>query len=128
MAYTKTITDCEEYFHPNNHLNSYDWRSYDEDAKNAAFNQALRELQVSLNKAFQDPVSDTDRYRDDYAHFEQALYILMNTPRQEEDGIDNVIDEADEDKDDKNPIRQGVLISPQAQRYLRINRIHMPRG
>lgn len=128
MAYTKTIEDAEDYFKPNNHLNAYDWRSYDEDTKNAAFNQAKRELQVSLNITLEDPASDSDRYRFDYAHFEQALYILMNTPRQEEDGIDNVIDEGDEDKDEKNPIRQGVLISPQAQRYLRINRIHISRG
>ena len=33
---------------PNNHLNSYDWRSYDDDVRNAAFNQAQRELNVVL--------------------------------------------------------------------------------
>ena len=128
MAYTSTLQDCDEYFYPNNHLNSYDWRSYDPDVQNAAFTQAKRELEVSLGTSLVDP-DDDDVYRSDYAHFEQTLYILMNTARQEVDGVSDVIDTADEESGNKKaPISQGVLISPQAQRYLGLNRIKMVRG
>jgi len=128
MAYTKTLSDCDDYFKPNTHLNSYDWRSYDPDVQAAAFAQAKRELEVSLGVSLTDP-EDDDIYRCDYAHFEQALYILMNTPRQEVSGISNVIDEADgESESKKRPVRQGVLISPQAQRYFGLNRIKILRG
>ena len=128
MAYTSTIDDCDDYFKPNNHLNAYDWRSYDPDVREAAFNQAKRELEVALGAELVDP-SSGDTYRSDYAHFEQSLYILMNTHRQEESGQSNVIDEADGEEDSKKqPIRQGVLISPQAKRYLKLNMIKMNRG
>ena len=129
MAFTATISDMEDYMKPNNHLQSYDWRSYDPDTQNAAFAQAKRELEASLGGALVDPVDADGIYNTWYALFEQTIYILMNTPRQEVSGISNVIDEADEEKDSKkNPVRQGVLISPQAQRYLALNRIKMVRG
>jgi len=129
MAYTKTLENCEDYFKPNNHIQSYSWRQYDEDVKNAAFNQAKRELQVALGGLLSDPSSEDDIYRQDYAHFEQSLFILENTPRQEADGVSNVIDEGDEDAcNDNNPTRTGVVIAPQAKRYLKLNMIKMPRG
>ena len=128
MAYTKTIDDCDDYFKPNMHLNAYDWRAHDKDVREAAFNQAQRELEVSLGSELEDPETG-DTYRCDYAHFEQALFILMNTARQESDGADRSIDSADaEDMNAKAPARRGVLISPQAQRYLGVNRIKISRG
>jgi hypothetical protein len=128
MSFTATVSDCDDYYKPNNHLNAYDWRSYDPDVQSAAFNQAQRELEVSLGGELTDPVTG-DTYNSWYALFEQTLYILMNTARQEVDGIENVIDIADEESENKkNPVRQGVLISPQAQRYLGVNRIKMSRG
>ena len=126
MSYTKTVADCETYYHPNNHLLSYSWRKYNANEKNAAFTQAKRELEVSLGRELEDP-DDDDTYRDDYAHFEQALYILENTPRQLEDGIAQVVDLA-KDENAENIDQRGVGISPQAKRFFAINVLKFVRG
>ena len=127
MAYTKTIADCEAYFYPNNHLQAYTWRKYDQDEKEAAFTQAKRELEVSLGRALVDPTNDDDTYQDAYAHYEQALYILENTPRQMKSGVAEVVDLTSGEKK-KNIDRVGVLVSPQARRLFRFNPIKTARG
>lgn len=126
MSYTKTVADCETYFHPDNHLQAYNWRKYNKNEKSAAFNQAKRELEVSLGRALEDP-DDDDKYRDDYAHYEQSLYILENTPRQLADGIAQVVDLAKDENAEKID-RKGVGISPQAKRYFAINVLKFVRG
>lgn len=128
MAFTKTIDDADQYFYPSNHINSYDWRKYDSDTREAAFNQAKREIETILGAALSDPV-DGSYIRHDYALYEQALYILENTKRQEIDGQDDVIDMADSDKEKKEaPTRIGVLLAPMAKRYLGLNMIKIIRG
>jgi len=129
MAYTKTIDDCDDYFKPKNHIKSNSWNKFLANDKEGAFNQALRELQVKLGRLLVDPSDDDAVYRDDYGHFEQCIYILENTPRQEMSGVSSAIDIADSDEtDDKDNTRQGVLISPMAWRYFQRARIKMLRG
>ena len=127
MSYTKTVAYCETYYHPNNHLQAYSWRKYNADEKNAAFNQAKRELEVSLGRDLEDPSSDTATYQDPYAHYEQALYILENTPRQLQDGVAQVVDLAKDENAEKID-RRGVGISPQAKRFFAINVLKFVRG
>jgi len=127
MAYTKDIDDANTYFMSDNHLKSYDWTSFDTVQRTGALAQAQRELQVGLGRDMEDPVSDDDAYRDDYAVFEQALYILENTPRKKERGGAAVVDLAD--KDDKIEIkRKGVSIAPEAKQYFALNTIKVVRG
>ena len=127
MAWTKTKADCDTYFHPDNHVKSYNWRSYTVDEQNAAFNQAYRELTANQGRDLEDPTTDTQVYRDDYAVYEQALWILQNTPRQGSSGVPQVIDLA---KDEEKEIldRKGVLISPDAKMYFELSSIKMVRG
>lgn len=116
----------DEYFLPNNHIKSYDYRKFKDDEKEASFNQAVRELIANQGRELVDPDTD-DVYRDDYAIFEQALFILINTPRRGADGGMPVIDLAE--KDEKNILeRKGKLVSPEAALYLRMNRVQMIRG
>lgn len=126
MTWTMTRSDVDDYFKPNNHILSYTYRKYGDDERDAAFAQAVRELQVSQGRDLVDPVTG-DVYRDDYAVAEQVLFILENTPRQLAEGVPQVIDLAHADE---KPLldRKGVLISPQALRYMAINRIKMVRG
>lgn len=126
MAWTMTKADVDTYFLPNNHIQSYSYRKYNDDEKNAAFNQSVRELKVSQGRELEDPAS-TDVYRDDYAVAEQCLWILENTPRQLAEGIPQVIDLV-KPKENENLERVGVLICPQALRYMAINRLKMVRG
>ena len=126
MAWTKTVEDCDLYFLPNNHIKAYSWRKYTTDEKTAAFTQAVRELQVSQGREMEDP-AENDTYRDDYAAYEQSLYILEETPRQLEGGVPQVIDLTDHEEKQLLD-RKGVLICPEASRYFGMNRIKMVRG
>jgi len=116
----------DTYFLPDNHILAYTYRKYSDDEKNAAFNQSCREVAVALGRDLSDPES-TDVYRDDYAVFEQSLWILENTPRQKAEGAPQVINL---EKDKEKPIldRQGVLICPQALRYFAVGRLVCVRG
>ena len=128
MSFTKTRTDADTYFRPDNHLNANDWRSYTTDERDAAFAQAQREIEVYLYRSLVDPASGAT-YRDDYAAYEQALFILQHTPRQKSTGIQAVVDLAEDSEDqDKTIPRRGTTLSPQAQRFLGLNRVKMVRG
>ena len=127
MAWTKTLADCDAYFVPNNHLKAYSYRQYDADVKEAAFNQAVRELKVSQGRELQDPTTDDQVYRDDFGVFEQTIYLLDNTARQLEDGRTSVIDLTSQDEKQETN-RVGVLISPEALRFFAVNRLVMRRG
>ena len=127
MAYTKDIDDANTYFKSDNHLKSYDWTGFDTVLRTGALAQAQRELQVSLGREMIDPDSDDDTYRDDYAVFEQALYILENTPRKKERGAAAVVDISD--PDEKIEIkRKGISIAPEAKQYFALNTIKVVRG
>ena len=125
MAYTKTITDANTYFGTDNHVKTYDWTSYETAERTASLAQAQRELEVYLNRDLSDPASG-DRYRDDYACFEQALFILEKTirTRESETGAE-LVETVDSENRDKY---YGVTISPMAQRFLAMRRVKFVRG
>ena len=124
--YTKTRTDADRYFAPNNHVKAFTWEGFDAGERDAGLAQAQREIVVFLGRDLCDP-EDTDVYRDDYAVFEQALFLLENTPRTSAPGgtakktISREKKKEDEDKD-------GVDVSPMAVRYLAKNRKKAVRG
>ena len=125
MAYTKEISDCNTYFGATNHVQAYTWDQYEDNEKSGAFAQAKRELEVYLGRDLTDP-SSSDKYRDDYAHFEQTLFLLEQTmrTRQAETGAE-LIETVDTEQRDKY---YGVTISPMAMRYLAIPRVRDFRG
>lgn len=125
MAYTKTITDANTYFGETNHIRSYDWTQYSTNERTAGLAQAQRELEVFLDRDASDPAS-TDRYRDDYAIFEQTLFILDETVRtRESETSAELVETVDTEQRDKY---HGVTISPMAMRYLAIPRVKFVRG
>lgn len=126
MAFTKTLADCEAYLKPGNHVKANTWKGFDPSQHEAAFVQAQRELMVSLGRELEDPDA-TDVYRDDYAVYEQALYILEMTPARSSPGTSQAKTLADA-KENKQLDRTGVMISPMAQRFLALNRLKMVRG
>jgi|6_EtaG_2_1085325.scaffolds.fasta_scaffold04760_7 hypothetical protein len=125
MAYTQTITEANTYFSTSNHIRSYDWTQYTTAERTAGLAQAQRELETYLNRDLYDPASD-DRYRDDYAHFEQTLFILDETVRTRgsETGAE-LVETVDTEQRDKY---YGVTISPMAQRYFAMTRRKWVRG
>ena len=125
MAYTKTITEANTFFAEANHVRSNDWSKYTTAERTGALAQAQRELEVYFNRSAEDP-SATARYRDDYAIFEQALFILDETVRTRSSTTGaRIIETVDSEQRDKY---RGVTLCPMAMRYLAIPRMHMVRG
>ena len=125
MSYTKGITEANTFFAETNHIRSNDWSKYTTNERTGALAQAQRELEVYFNRDADDPASG-DRYRDDYAIFEQALFILDETVRTQSSTTGaRIIETVDSEQRDKY---RGVTICPMAMRYLAIPRMHMVRG
>jgi hypothetical protein len=125
MAWTKTITDCDAYWRPDLRVKANKWRSFDEELRKAAFNQAVDEIKLYLNRTVEDPPTGTTSiYRDDYAVYEQALYILENANIQKKAGQSSAvkIGRNEEQKEDDN------WLSPQAVRYLYVSKLRIARG
>jgi hypothetical protein len=123
MAFTKTISDCNAYYQPDNHVKANKWRAFDDVLRNAAFVQAQRDIKVYLNRTLDDPLS-ADIYRDDYAVYEQALYMLENGNIQKTAGASKAvkIGRNEEHREDDN------WLSPQALRYMQMSMVKIARG
>ena len=123
MAYTKDIDDATTYF--DTHVKKLDWDNFGTDEKTAALVQAQRELEARLNRDMVDP-SDDDRYRDDYAVFEQALFLLEETVRTtNSQNSAQIIETVDSEQRDKY---YGITICPQAMIFLAVQKLRISRG
>ena len=123
MAFTKTIDDCDSYYRPDNHIKANKWKSFDAELRKAAFTQAQRDVIVYLNRTLDNPQTN-DIYRDDYAIYEQALYMLEHGNIQKDAGSDGVvkIGRNEQFKADDN------WLSPQALRYMAVSKVKVARG
>jgi hypothetical protein len=125
MAYSKTITDANTYFGTSSHVKALDWANYQTTERTAALAQAQREIEVMLNRDAYNP-STGDRYRDDYAIFEQALWLLEETVRTtNSQNSAQIIETVDSEQRDKT---YGITICPQAMRFLQIQKVRISRG
>jgi hypothetical protein len=125
MAYTKTITDADAYFAVTNHVRHYDWANYSEDERNGALAQAKREIELFIMRDAEDP-SSSDRFRDDYAIFEQAMFILDETVRTiNSQNSAQMIETVDSEQRERT---YGVTLSPLAQKFLARRRLRISRG
>lgn len=123
MAYTKTITDANTYFTTS--VKNNDWLSYTTTERTAALAQAKRELEAWLNHDLQDP-SGSSNYRDDYGHFEQAMFLLDQTvfKRESETGAQRIVTVDSEQRD----MTYDVTIAPKARVYFALPRRRINRG
>jgi hypothetical protein len=125
MAYSKTITDADAYFAPTSHVRALDWANYTVAERTGALAQAKREIELFILRDVHDP-SATDRFRDDYAIFEQAMFILDQTVRTiNSQNSAQMIETADTTERDRY---HGVTLSPIAQKYLARQRLRISRG
>ena len=123
--YTKTIADADAYYATTNHVRSFDWANYSTDERTGALAQAKREIELFINRDVTDPAT-TDRFRDDYAIFEQALFILDETVRTTtSENSAQMIETVDTEQRERN---YGVTLCPMAQKYLARQRLKVSRG
>jgi hypothetical protein len=124
---------ADDYYAEGNHIRAYDWAQFGVNEQKAGLLQAEREINaylgIDLELSFSStsfPISACPNKRPDYSVFEHALFILDNTARTKTgtDGAQYI--ESDEyQEEEKNT---GVTLSPQAQRFLGMNRIQSSRG
>ena len=125
MSYSKTITDANTYFAPTNHVRALDWSNYSTDERTGALAQAKRELELFIGRDAEDPAT-TDRFRDDYAIFEQALFILDQTVRTvSSENSAQMVETVDTEQ---RSLNYGITLCPIAQKYLARQRIRISRG
>lgn len=125
MAYSQDIDDANVYFAVTNHVRGLDWANYSTDERTGALAQAQRELELFIGRDAEDPAT-TDKFRDDYAIFEQAIYILDNTVRTvSSQNSAQMIDTPETDLRERD---YGLTICPIAQKYLARQRLRISRG
>lgn len=124
-----TVEEADAYFKPENHREGQAWDGLDDEtAKQGLLTQAQRELELTQGRIMVTPDS-TDQLgpRDDYAVFEQALFLLENAPRTS--GMTPAVDLSRSGKKKQAMLdRTGIPISPKAQRFLNRNRLKIGRG
>lgn len=108
MAIDKTAADA--YFGPTSHVKTGVWMEFSENLRAAAIAQATRQLTTLLGEAPEIPV-DTDDPHEDWAVYEQALWILVNS-RAVPNGDENGVKFTDELRGDPEQL------SPAARRFL----------
>lgn len=125
MAYSKTITDANTYFAATNHVRALDWANYSTNERTGALAQAKRELELFIGRDVEDPAA-SDHFRDDYAIFEQAMYILDNTVRTvSSQNSAQMIDTPETEQRERD---YGLTICPIAQKFLARQRLRISRG
>lgn len=127
------VTQADTYYGATSHIRHFDWERNTSDEKKAGLTQAQREIDlylgISLSESYDDtdfPLSDFENFRPDYAIFEHALFILENTARTKTSGDGAQEIESEEYQQEERT--SGVTISPQATRFLQLNRIQLERG
>lgn len=119
------------YFDPENHTMSNVWASFRTEQKTAAIAQSKRILARALRRELDESESAiTWDVREDLACYEQALYLLRNSPAVVEgtDGIQGFMANDQANPDQPSRMDPG-LIAPEARRWLtRARENGMPAG
>jgi len=80
MSVTINKDGADTYFAPTNHARGGLWERFDPGAREGAVAQATRLVTREIGEEITDEtVDDSISYRPDYAVFEQALHLLMNS-------------------------------------------------
>lgn len=74
------IDNANAYFALDNHAMAETWNKYGLAHRKGAIVHARRMLEQELRRPMRETDADGDRRRDDYAVFEQALWLLMGSP------------------------------------------------
>lgn len=137
VYFGESITDklalAELYFAVDNHIRALDWAEYTDNEKKAALNQSEREVNLYLGTDLEYNFSTTDfpvdwnkNFRPDFAIFENSLFILDNTARTKTSTAGAEMIESEDYQEEERTT--GVGLSPQATRFLQINRLQLDRG
>lgn len=127
------VAQADDYYAVDNHISHFDWDKWSNDEHKAAVAQSEREINlylgIDLLEVYGDedfPIADWENFRPDFAIFEQAFFILDNTARTRTSASGPEAIESEQYQ--KEERTSGVGVSPQATRFLQLNRIQLERG
>lgn len=130
---SEKLEQADTFYGVTSHIRHYDWERNTDDEKKAGLTQAQREIDlylgINLEESYDDqdfPIGDYENFRPDYAIFEHALFILENTARTAAGGSGAQPIESSSYQEEERTT--GLGISPQATRYLQMNRMQIARG
>ena len=121
------------YFKTDNHLQGHRWASFSEAQQGAAIHQARRILSRILGDELDDAEAayvEGDSYREEYAVYEQALWMLENSAFPNTQGTGPVYTAETPGTADNIRDSQKQYIAPEALRWLEIapGQIRLERG
>lgn len=78
---TISLANANAYFAPGNNVRSDLWLKFTEEHRNGAIQTARRMFEHELHRKLREDETDESlRHREDYAVYEQALWLLLSTP------------------------------------------------
>lgn len=75
-----TPANANAYFAPGNHDKADLWLRFDETRRAGAIATARRMFELELGRKMRETETDESRWRDDFAVYEQALWLLLGGP------------------------------------------------
>ena len=133
QAITVKLGLADAYYAEDNHIRAIDWAEHSDNEKKAALNQSEREvnlyLGIDLEESFESidwPADWNKNFRPDLAIFEHSLFVLENTARTKASDTGAEMIESEEYQKEERTF--GVGLSPQATRFLQLNRLQVERG
>jgi len=127
------LVQADAFFGPRNDVRHLDWSKISEDERMAGLAQAERTvnlyLGVDLAVTYGDddfPLLDQNNFRPDYAIFEHAYFMLDNIARTHTavNGSKDIESEFYQEEERTS----GLVLAPDAARYLQLNRAQIMRG
>lgn len=118
------VDGANTYFARGSHVMANVWGQFRAELKTAAIAQAKRFLARSLGREVDEDASEiTDPTREDLATYEQALYLLRNSPAvvEGQEGIAGFMANDQANPDQPAKMDPGLL-APEARRYLTYRR------
>ena len=121
MSVTITRALADAYFAPDIHINGSAWGRFGESTRDAAIAHAQRIISRTIESEITDEtIDESDGYRPDYAVYEQALYMAVNSAAiARGDMVGPMTMSIDLSEGDKTRKKDKSIISPEALRWLR---------
>jgi hypothetical protein len=114
-----TVSNAEAYFAPTNHIRAATWAKFEADQKAAAIAQAKRVLARAASVDDIETELDLDTGMSaEYAIYEQALWMLTNTPMANADETMPLPEATDPETESNARRAQTAIIAPEAMRWL----------
>lgn len=133
QAIAEKLAQADAYYALDNHIMALDWGEYNDNEKKAALNQSEREVNLYLGVDMEEtypttswPADWNPNFRPDYAIFEQSFFVLDNTARTK--GSSSGAEMIESEKYQEEERTSGLSLSPQATRFLQLNRLQIERG